>query len=122
MKYCIDLRRTQNPAFAAGQGAERKLSDGDPQSLPEQLAESVAAQIDDEGAFLEPAHVRPVFELVLLRRVRDDELERERRTAARKLQIGRQHKYIFRHGSSRRQCHTQSEYERKQPFHTTCLP
>ena len=30
MKYCIDLRRTQNPAFAAGQGAERKLSDGDP--------------------------------------------------------------------------------------------
>ncbi len=30
MKYGIDLGRCQSPAFAAGQGAERKLSDGDP--------------------------------------------------------------------------------------------
>lgn len=30
MKYSIDLSRSQCPAFAAGQGAERKLSDRDP--------------------------------------------------------------------------------------------
>ena len=30
MEYCIDLSRSQSPAFAARQAAERKLSDGDP--------------------------------------------------------------------------------------------